>query len=312
MVNRKISFLMAAHNEEKIIGKTLENFLNIPYSNYEVLIGLDGCSDNTEKIVKTYEKKSKKFRHFNLNLRSGKPAVIDNIIKKAKGEIIIIVDADWIFRVKDKKSFEKFLKVFDNPKIGGVAESFPVEWDLKKLKRGDLGYRMVAYSSYYWMDFQKKYLTISKKGQTCLKEPTMFMTNIFRKKLYNAEGSLGDDIERTKSIMDQGYEVILFRDIGMPRMLASYSKIPVRDLLKQKIRTAMARRQLEETGKSSANTNNYYIPLISHILKQSWKKSIYTGMIVSYWIFIAFLATLIAKFKKLDTKKGWQMRLNRS
>ena len=54
----KISFLIAAHNEEKIIGKTLENLLRLPYSNFEVIIGLDGCTDNTEKIVKNYCEKS--------------------------------------------------------------------------------------------------------------------------------------------------------------------------------------------------------------------------------------------------------------
>ncbi len=47
----KISFLMAAHNEEKIIGEALDSLSKIPYENYEVIIGLDGCTDGTEGIV---------------------------------------------------------------------------------------------------------------------------------------------------------------------------------------------------------------------------------------------------------------------
>src|SRR3989344_464119 len=107
----KISFLIAAHNEEKIIAKTLKNLISLPYKNYEVILGLDGCTDKTEEIVKSFEKKSKKIRHYNLNIREGKPAVINKIIKKAKGEIMIINDADWIFRVKDKDSLKQLLDI---------------------------------------------------------------------------------------------------------------------------------------------------------------------------------------------------------
>jgi len=95
----KLSFLIPAHNEEKVIGKTLENLLNIPHKDYEVIIGLDGCTDGTEEIVKEFVKKSNKFKYKSLNLRSGKPTVINEIIKYAKGNIIIINDADWIFKI---------------------------------------------------------------------------------------------------------------------------------------------------------------------------------------------------------------------
>ena len=308
---RKISFLIAAHNEEKIISKTLDSLLNFPYANYEVIIGLDGCTDNTEKIVKKYCKKSKKFKYYNLNLRQGKPAVIDSIIKKAKGEIIIINDADWIFKIKDKQSLKQFLSTFDDPKIGGIAESFPVEWDIKKLKNCNLGYKMVAYSSYFWLSYQKEKLTLLKNKKLYLKEPTMFLTNIFRKKLYQADFSLGDDFERTRNIMNKNYEIIIFPEEHMPRMIAVYSKIPVKDLFKQKVRTAIARKQLEKTGKLKADKKSYYIPATMYIFKNAWKKSISIGSMITFWIFIATLGTLIAKFKKIGTKKGWMMRINR-
>ena len=52
--NYKISFLIPAHNEEKIIATTISHLLKIPYDNYEVIIGLDGCTDKTEEIVKNF------------------------------------------------------------------------------------------------------------------------------------------------------------------------------------------------------------------------------------------------------------------
>ena len=137
---------MAAHNEEKIISKSLNSLLNLPYDNYEVLIGLDGCTDNTERIVNKFVNKSKKFKYYKFNLRNGKPPVINSLIKKAKGEIIMINDADWEFWAKDGKTFLRFIKVVENPLIGGIAEAFHLEWNEKKIENGNMWYRMIAYS----------------------------------------------------------------------------------------------------------------------------------------------------------------------
>lgn len=306
---RKVSFLIAAHNEERIIGKTLQNLLNLPYDNYEVVLGLDGCTDRTEDIVREFCNKSKKFRYFKLNLRQGKTAIINKIIKNARGEIIIINDADWIFAARNKESLKKFFSVFDDKRIGSIAESFPVEWQEDKIRKGNLGYKMVAYSSYFWLEFQKKNFTY-KKGNNdkllYLKEPTMFLTNIFRRKLYKESFSLGDDFERTKDIMDAGCKIVIFDDMNMPRMKCIYDKISVRDLFRQKKRTATARRQIK--GEQKVNTGNYYLSALQYMIKESWKKGAGIGMIVLLWIFLALAATFFSSFLKLDTRKGWALR----
>ena len=306
---KKISFLISAHNEERIIGKTLQNLLELPYDNYEVVLGLDGCTDRTEDIAKEFCKKSKKFRYYKLNLRQGKTAVINKIIKNARGEIIVINDADWIFTAKSKESLKKFFSVFDDKSIGSIAESFPVEWQEDKIRKGNLGYKMVAYSSYFWLEFQKENFTYRKKNNDkllYLKEPTMFLTNIFRRKLYKESFSLGDDFERTKDIMDAGCKIVIFDDINMPRMKCIYDKISVRDLFRQKKRTATARRQIK--GEQKVNTGNYYLSALQYMIKESWKKSISTGMIVLSWIVLTLIATFFSSFRKLDTRKGWALR----
>jgi len=307
----KISFLISAHNEEKIIGKTLNNLLSLPYNNYEVIIGLDGCTDNTEKIVKGFVKRSKKFRYKNLNLRRGKPAVIDEIIKQASGDIIIINDADWIFKVKNEKKLKNLLSVFENKEIGGIAESFPVEWDEEKIKRGNLGYKMVAYGTYFWFEFLKDKYGIKNNKLTYLNKPQMFLTNILRKKLYKKNFSLADDFERTKDVEDQGYKVVLFDDILMPRMTATYNKIYIKDLFKQKIRTAIARKQLKTIGKEQGGALDYYLPSALYILRKGWGENIKVGFYVTLWLSITNLGEIISRFKKADTKKGWTLRAKR-
>src|SRR3989344_920324 len=153
MKKLKISFLIAAHNEEKIIGKALEGLVNFPYDNFEVLVGLDRCSDHTLDIVKSYKNKINSLKYYELNSTDGKPQVIDNLMKHASGDIIIIHDADWIFNVKSKEFFIKFISIFDNEIIGGIAESFPVEYIFHNNK-SNYWFKLVSLSHYYWMEYQ--------------------------------------------------------------------------------------------------------------------------------------------------------------
>lgn len=307
----KISFLVAAHNEEKIIASCLNNLFHLPYNNYEIIVGLDGCTDNTEKIVKEFEKKSKRFSHYNLNLRQGKPAVINTIIKKATGDIIVVNDADWIFQVKDEQSLKDFISIFNNSEIGGIVEANALEFNQKKLKNSNLGFKMVAYSSQFWLDFQKKRFAQRKGNLFYLKEPTMFLTNIFRKKLFKENASLGDDFERTKDIMDAGYKIVISEDKDTPRFVPIYDKIFLSDLFKQKLRTAKAREQVKSGQKITFT--NYYFPLIWHIFKKAWQNSFYVGAITTFWIAMTAIATFISHltFRKTSTKEGWKLRMRR-
>jgi hypothetical protein len=137
----------------------------------------------------------------------------------------------------------------------------------------------------------------------------MFLTNVFRRKLYKKNFSLGDDFERTKHIMSEGYKIVIFDNIEMPRMIATYDKIGLKDVFKQKIRTALARKQLESIQK--INTNNYYLPAVLYIFKNSWKLGIGAGFLIIFWIFLTTVATLIAGFKNTDTREGWKLRAKR-
>ncbi len=305
----KISFLIAAHNEEKIIGKTLSHLLKIPYKNYEVIVGLDGCTDNTEKIVKSFAKKSKKIKYYSLNLRKGKPAVINNIVKKAKGEIIIINDADWLFKIESREKLRNLLSVFDDPKIGGIAIAYPIEWDRDLIETGNFGYKMVAYSTYFWMQYQNEKYGFKKGNLTYLAEPTMFMTNILRKELYKPNDSLGDDFERTADVMNAGYEIVIFDDISMPRMIPVYNQIGIRDFFNQKVRTAKARKQIRLKGQKMGLVYNAG-PGFSMIAR-AFKNSIFTGILAVIWSVLTFIASLKSIFLNFDTEKGWTLRAKR-
>lgn len=223
-------------------------------------------------------------------------------MKKAKGEIIVINDADWIFSYQNAADVKRFFGIFDNPSIGGISESFPVEWDWRA--KGNIGFKMVAYSSYYWFRYQKKNFTREQDGMTYISEPTLFLTNVFRKKLYRENSSLGDDFERTKDIFDQGYKVVLFREESAPHMRATYYHVSIRDLLKQKIRTSLARRQLKKS-KTMFISTGYYAHSVLSILSMAWRDGLVRELLSRHGQLLALWArSLLPLRNKTQNQDG--------
>jgi glycosyltransferase involved in cell wall biosynthesis len=305
---QKISFLIAAHNEEKIIERTIKNLLRIPYKNYEIILGLDGCTDKTEAIVKRYSNQNSKLKYFVLNLRQGKPAVINKIIKKASGSIIIINDADWLFHVSSRVALNKMLLAFNNPKIGGIAESFPVQYPLREkasfLERG------IMIQNKLWIDYIKGAgEKLDKDWIIADKNSHPLLVNIFRKNLYKPNKTLGDDFERFKDITRANKIVLATNNIELPRMITLGEKYKFRELIVQKERTALARKQLaEKPNARSLNSINFFIYVLKKTLLMNPKNAISFFLVNLAFI----LGTLKSKLrKKVSTKEGWKMRLTR-
>lgn len=303
----KISFLMAVHNEEKIISKTLNNLISLPYKNYEVILGLDGCTDKTEKIVKSFEEKSNKLKHYNLNIRQGKPAVINKIIKKATGEIIIINDADWIFRVKNKESLKEMLKVFDNPKVGCIADSFSVQYPARK-EAGILEIGVMMQNQ-IWIDYVKsKGERIDNSWIIVNKNFSPLLVNIFRKELYRPNQTLGDDFERFYDIINFDSDVLATNDENLPRMITVGETYKLRELIKIKERTALARNQLKVMGRPiKLLSSRFFFYIIKRMPFMSFKEFIGFSLLN-----LAFLlGSIKSRKKKISTKDGWKMRMTR-
>jgi len=311
-----LSFLVPVHNEERILDKTLNHLSKLPYKNYEVLIGLDGCDDNSEEIAKQYVKKYPMlFRYFSLNERNGKPEVLDKLIKYAKGEIIIINDADWLFISGYKDGIEKLVKIFDDKKIGGIAESFTIEWS-KKMKSKSVGFLGEMWADRFWLGYQKENFTFRKDGKLYIDKKKLkfpFLVNIFRKSLYKKNYTLCDDFERCFDIIEKGYNILLFEDENMPRFIATYKKTSIKDLFKKKIRTAFARKQLTKKYDFKIK-KNLYIKIFFYFLKNMYKiKNLKSIVGLFLWIIAMLVGELKSKLgsRKIKTKDGWNMRAER-
>lgn len=93
-----ISIIIPAYNEEKRLGKTLNNYLayfNSKYgSNYEILVVLNGCKDTTEQVAKQYASSNPCLKYFNFPDPIGKGGAIAEGYKVATGDLVAYTDAD--------------------------------------------------------------------------------------------------------------------------------------------------------------------------------------------------------------------------
>jgi len=114
----KVTIIIPAFNEEKGIATTIESALNIDYpkKKLEIIVVDDGSKDNTYKIALQYKNKGiKVFTKPN----GGKGTALNLGISKAKGKIIVTMDADNT-HVKPE-ALKQMVAYFSNPDVVCVA-----------------------------------------------------------------------------------------------------------------------------------------------------------------------------------------------
>ncbi|MEF8788140.1 MAG: glycosyltransferase family 2 protein, partial [Planctomycetota bacterium] len=119
-----VSIIMSAYNEETVIQRTLESCLNSDYpaDRLEVVVGLDGCTDDTEERARQYEDRG--VRVLNFNERRGKISVLKDCVRRATGDIIVFTDANT--RI-EPDAVQKLIRHFENPQIGAVCGELRLE-----------------------------------------------------------------------------------------------------------------------------------------------------------------------------------------
>ena len=116
----KISVIIPAYNEEKVIANTIEGLLETKYPKKEIIFVDDGSTDNTLKIASEYKDQIKVLHKEN----GGKATALNYGIQYSTGEIIVIVDADTII---GRQSLKEIVKGFEvNEHVAAVAGNIKV------------------------------------------------------------------------------------------------------------------------------------------------------------------------------------------
>ena len=91
-----VTVMIPAHDEEAVISNTVENILSMDYPNFEIIVIDDRSSDNTASVIKDLEAKHAQVRALirEKDAFPGKSAVLNDALKIARGEAILVFDAD--------------------------------------------------------------------------------------------------------------------------------------------------------------------------------------------------------------------------
>jgi cellulose synthase/poly-beta-1,6-N-acetylglucosamine synthase-like glycosyltransferase len=113
-----LSMVVAAYNEEEVIGRKVENCLAVDYpaDRMEFLFGSDGSTDRSNEILSTCS--DPRVRTFLYAEREGKLNVLNKIVPEAAGDVLVFSDANTMYQAD---ALLKLVRHFSDPSVGGVC-----------------------------------------------------------------------------------------------------------------------------------------------------------------------------------------------
>ncbi len=225
---RDVSIVIPCYNEEKNIGKTIQNLIDNGYSELKKIIVVDDCSkDDSYRIMKQYEKK---YPGLVLAVQTpkntGNAAGAKNYGSKfAKTELIGFTDADSF---PQKCAIEKTIGFFDDKKVGAVTSTVLV------YNRKNFLERLQAIE-YIVIKFTRKLLEFVDSIYVTPGPLAIYRREYFEKVGRFDESNLTEDIEITWRFLSNGYDI----KMSVPSRVYSVAPSKVKDWFKQRIRWNM-------------------------------------------------------------------------
>ncbi len=89
-----VSVITPVYNAEEVIGKTLESIFAQTYKNIEIVL-VDDCSkDNSQQVIREYQKNHPEICYFRQPTNQGAGAARNKALELAKGQYVAFLDAD--------------------------------------------------------------------------------------------------------------------------------------------------------------------------------------------------------------------------
>lgn len=89
-----VSVVIPNYNDSHYIGQTIETVLNQTYSNIELIVVNDGSTDNSAKIIRSYEKKDSRLKFINRRTNKGTNYTVNEGIQNTTGKYFIGISAN--------------------------------------------------------------------------------------------------------------------------------------------------------------------------------------------------------------------------
>ena len=213
-----VDLLIAAYNEEDVIGVKIENslLLDYPQDLLHIWVASDGSSDNTNSTVKKYAAINKNVHLLEFQ-RTGKSGILNKSMMSLRGEIVVFSDANTEY---SRDALKKIIEHFEDPTVGCVS--------------GRLVYRNPGEilsgkgESFYW-----KYETALKKMESKIGYVAGANGAIYaiRRDLFEPfpARTINDDFTTSMKIVKKGFksiyesEAMVFEDVA-PTMKSEFNR----------------------------------------------------------------------------------------
>jgi len=120
-----VSLIVTAHNEEEVIGRRLENLLELDYpeDRIEIVVASDGSTDRTDEIVEEVAAAAPTVRLLRCE-RAGKGAAQNRAVAETDSEIVAFSDANsrW-----EPDALRALVRSFADPEVGYVCGQLRLE-----------------------------------------------------------------------------------------------------------------------------------------------------------------------------------------
>ena len=117
-IEPSVTIIVSAHNEADRIERRLRNLLSLDYpaDRLEIILGSDGSTDDTVERARAFEPEGVVVAEF--SNRRGKPALLNALVPRAKGDIVVFADARQRF---DRMALRALVSNFADPGVGVVS-----------------------------------------------------------------------------------------------------------------------------------------------------------------------------------------------
>ena len=115
--NSLVSVIIPCFNHEDYISETINSVLDQSYSNIELIVVDDGCTDGSRAILENYGSTISLLEHSG-RVNKGQSAAINISLKSASGEFIAILDSDDLFC--PTKIEKQVAYLTNHPDVGAV------------------------------------------------------------------------------------------------------------------------------------------------------------------------------------------------
>ncbi|MCX6350763.1 MAG: glycosyltransferase [Bacteroidetes bacterium] len=124
-----VSILLAAYNEDKVIGQKITSTFNTNYpkEKIEFLIGSDASTDATNIIVEKLAAEFPQIKLVHFQGRTGKAGIINQLSRMATHPVFILTDANVFFH---QDTIYNLVKHYKNPEIALVGGNI-INTDIK-------------------------------------------------------------------------------------------------------------------------------------------------------------------------------------